>query len=163
MEDGDNRSNFVQQHKGHREHHLYLWHLADSVGILNSVLSMLSTSVALESGGSTAKPTSVPRRRQRQVLLEEEAEERARERERRNEFRIGFNASMHEIALGTKQDLLLGLNDRLHDYELALADAEESGKSNRVRVFRNSIGRTQKRIQDISESIIKMESWCRHS
>lgn len=119
---------------------------------------MLSGAVAVETGGAVAGPTVVPRRRQRQMHHEEMVEERRRERERRNDFRIGFNASMHEIAISAKQDMLMKLFDRLHDYELALADAEDSGSSARIRIYSRSVACTEKRIAFVEESIERMQT-----
>ena len=112
----------------------------------------------METGGTMAGSTAVPRRRQRQVVLEEVEEERRRERARRNDFRTGFNATMHEIAISAKQEVLMKLLDRLHDYELALAEAEDSGSTARARVYRNSLDSTKIRIVKVEDSIEKMQS-----
>ena len=45
QEDGDNRANFLRTHLGHRLHHLYLWQIADKMGVLQDVLCVINAEV----------------------------------------------------------------------------------------------------------------------
>jgi hypothetical protein len=46
---GDNRSDFLNATLGHKPHHLYLWHLSDTMGVLKNVLTVLSPEIAGDS------------------------------------------------------------------------------------------------------------------
>lgn len=116
-------SSFLKTHKGHREHHLYLWHLADTTGILSTVLNMLSAAVSTECGNVIS--TTASKRRACDLLSEAElASERKQELRRRQLFRLGFNSSVRTLAMSAKEDHLLKLQERLFTLELAAVDSE---------------------------------------
>lgn len=127
FEDGDNRASFIKTHKGQREHHLYLWYLSDVTGILNTVLNMLSTEVAAESGGTAHRVVlgsgGRARGRPREPDAMAVAMERQGELDRRQEFRTDFNNNMFIIALSSKKGELRQLKDRLFTLEVGQTSA----------------------------------------
>ena len=46
--DGGDRGSYVNLKYGRRSHHLYLWHIGDTMGVLKNVLGVLSGEVALD-------------------------------------------------------------------------------------------------------------------
>ena len=90
-ENGDNRANFVQPHLGQRVHHLYLWYLADKMGVLKNVLNILSADVGADGDNVRTDTAEVHNRRRRRETEENE-------REDRKQFRQAIGASLTALA-----------------------------------------------------------------
>ena len=97
---GDNRASFVNQRLGHKHHHLYLWYLADKMGVLKNVLNIHSTEVAA-AGDRVHKDTQAVQQTCRKSSVDDE-----KEKQERRAFRIAVGASLTAIAITTKQEAL---------------------------------------------------------
>jgi hypothetical protein len=98
---GDERASFVKTHLGQRFHHLYFWHLCDTMGVLKTVLNVLSPEVAVDCENVAADTTSTLRRRSRTPSDDEE------ERSAKKKFREGVQLSLKSIGDGMKEGNLI--------------------------------------------------------
>jgi hypothetical protein len=62
---GDNLASFINDKVGHRVHHLYLWYLANKMGILSNVLNVLSAKASAD-GDNVHTDTQRVQRKQAQ-------------------------------------------------------------------------------------------------
>ncbi|CAB9524385.1 unknown protein [Seminavis robusta] len=119
LSNGDNRANFVKVHKGQRFHHLYLWHLADTMGILSNVLNVLSKNVSAD--GNNTPATAVTRRRRKAAELKEE------ERQQKKHFREMVGTSLSALAISSKEENIRIEEDKIEKYVFAQLEARLDG------------------------------------
>ena len=119
-EDGDNRSTYIQIHKGHRFHHLYLWHLSDTMGVLNNVLNILSKEVGADSGNVHIDTARVQRTRKRSNGDDEE------EIADRCLFRKTLGVSMAQVAISQKEESIRREEEQAFKYKMMLYDMSDN-------------------------------------
>jgi len=126
---GDNRSGFIQEAKGHGVHHLFLWHLADSMGILSNVLNVMSPEVSASSENIPAETAAVQRPRKRRLSAADEAAEKTnkrREDARRESFQVGVVASLSCISISQVQEQISRKEACIREFRLALLEPRMS-------------------------------------
>ena len=99
LAEGDNQGSFMLTRDGHREHHLYLWHLANTMGVLSNVLTVLSKAVAAD--GDSA-PTDCSSSRKKRKKQEEGA----------TQFQHSITSSLAYIAVSAKERRLYFVSKR---------------------------------------------------
>ena len=92
---GDDRARFVKLHLGQRFHHLYLWHLADTMGVLKNVLNVLSKEVAGDTDSIPSGCVETQRKRNARFVVDDE--ERLEENAKKQRFREGVMNSLKSI------------------------------------------------------------------
>lgn len=120
LQAGDNRSEFIQKEKGHRNHHLYLWHLADTMGIFSNVLNIMSSEVAANSTNVATDCAQVQKSRKRASTDGKEEAKKARVEAKQEAFQIGVVASLSSISAAQVQELLGREENKLREFKLAL-------------------------------------------
>ena len=144
--DGDNRASFIQVHLGHRVHHLYLWHLADKMGVLQHVLNVLSCEVAGDSD-NPPKGTSKVQRKRKSTIEDEE------EREDRRQFRRHISASMSVIAVASHMEALSREEDKVTKYRLEMYRATNIDEK---KFFESLVDHHKDRVIEIEQIIRDM-------
>lgn len=148
--DGDNHASFILQHMGHRNHHLYLWHLADKMGILDEVLNTLSYEVAVDSDNVRTNTAEVVTKRKR---ITEDEEEKTHKKN----FREKVGASLSYIALNDKSKELQMDEEKLDKHELILLELDDEFVDVRKEQFcRMRIDYLRERIHQHHEDIKRM-------
>jgi hypothetical protein len=94
---GDCRADFLKDAHGQRSHHLYLWHLSDTMGVLKNVLTVLSQEVAGDSSRCPVDLSLTQKKRGRDVedLPVVEAKKQV--------FRDHIASTLKDIGEGMKQ------------------------------------------------------------
>ena len=75
---------------GHRIHHLYLWHIADEMGVLSNVLNILSSEVGADGNNVPTDTAKTQKKRLREEEIQERKENKA--------FRIAVGTSLTSLA-----------------------------------------------------------------
>ena len=133
LEPGDNWSSYILVTMGHRVHHLYLWHLADTMGILCRVLNVLSPEVAAGNENCPTDTAAVqqPQRNSRnnrsRVSFSDDEDANVSSKKRRTErkqeaFRVGVVASLSSISLSQVQECLSREEGLIRGFKLALME-----------------------------------------
>jgi len=120
--DGDNQASFVQLHLGHRPHHLYLWHMGDKMGVLNTVLSQLLPAVGCNSDAVHVDTANVQQGLGRR-------RDDAEEREDRKRFRASLGASMSAIAIEGKENSIRKEEANCFKYEMLAIEETDPDKT----------------------------------
>ncbi|CAB9530620.1 unknown protein [Seminavis robusta] len=149
LEDGDNRANFVKPHLGQRIHHLYLWHLSDSMEILTKVLNVLSGEVAADS--ERAGDTAVVRRRRRAAAA------LAADRRQRKKFRNVVGSSLSAIAITNKEDNIRHEEDKVERLTFAQLAAEDEGNDRKVELYGQLLAHHKAKIGDYQDELAAMK------
>ena len=127
LQDGDVRSSFLKDWKGQKEHHLCLWHLADSLGILCNVVNVLSKIIAVSLDEPVSTVASITQNKRTRTALLEEERSRATEREgRAMAFQEQVGWSLNSMAISQQEALLLKLQERCDEIQLRVYDATDS-------------------------------------
>jgi hypothetical protein len=92
---GDERSAFVKPHLGQRFHHLYFWHLCETMGVLKTVLNVLSPEVSGDTDSVPGSTTSTQKKRRGSVPSDDDEERVAKKK-----FREGVQLSLKSIGDG---------------------------------------------------------------
>ena len=164
--DGDNRANFIQQHLGHREHHLYLWALTDEMGVLTRVLNTLSVDVGADSDQVHADTAQVQNKRKRSV------DEDPEEKQERRTFRLSVGSALKDIAHSSKAELVATTQTaiaamqhslreeetKLERAELFKMEAEDDKDGKRTQYYDRMIRRHENRVHDMEVEMLTMKS-----
>lgn len=129
---GDNRSEFILPQKGHRVHHLCLWHLADMTGILSNVLNIMSAEVAANSQNVATDTAQVQRSsKKRQADRDSDSDEQKKKatfmEKKQEAFQMGVVASLSSISIAQVQESLGREEDKVREFRLKLLSASMSG------------------------------------
>jgi hypothetical protein len=149
--DSDNRASFVRCSVGHRVHHLYLWHLADKMGVLQNVLSILSPDVS--SDGSVAHPTT----QQVQQPCRKNNKEDEQEKKDRRAFCVAVGASLTSLAITSKEDSLRHKEDKVERFTVAAKEAEENNDERKRKYYQNLADHHASRVSEYEEEIVAMK------
>jgi hypothetical protein len=140
---GDNRADFIIASQGHRVHHLYLWYLADKMGVLANVLNMLNA----EAGTDTENIHTDTQRVQKCHRDGHDKEEKAKQRA----FRLAVGGSLHTlattIAITSKEESLRKEEDKLERFQLAYMEAEACVDTRKIEYYGMMIDRHRKKIK----------------
>ena len=147
--DGDNRASFIQQHMGHRNHHLHFWHLSDKMGILDDVLNTLSYEVAADSDNVRTNTQEVVTKRKR---MSEDQEEK----QHKKSFRNKVGTSLACIALNDKAKELRMDEEKLDKCELVFMDLEDDVDLRREQFYSSRIHHLKDRIHQHQTDIERM-------
>ena len=94
------RASFVKQSLGQRHHHLSLWYLADTMGVLKNVLNMLSPEVATDTKNIPSDTVLTQRQWGKTGQnVEDDGDDRWAQKKR---FQEGVTASLKNIGDGLK-------------------------------------------------------------
>ena len=122
IQDGDNRSSFLTGENTGKTHLLYLWHLADTAGIMTKLLNVLSKDVAADCHSNLYVSTQQVQHKSKRKAAEE------LEREDTKAFRNGIQQSFENLAISKKEERLSQLRKEIKDAKISLiraADEEE--------------------------------------
>jgi len=100
----DNRSSFVRQDLGHRNHHLHLWHLADMMGASSNVLNVISPDCAANCENVATDAAAVQNPRKRRGLNVEEDKNVKTKEKKVEAFQMGVVASLSSISISQKEE-----------------------------------------------------------
>jgi hypothetical protein len=134
VENGDDRANFIKS-KDHRSHHLYLWHLGDTMGILKHVLNVLSPEVQADSEtipGGTAQTQG-----RRVAKITKDKADKSMEKVQKNAFRDSIGASMNRIAIASIASEQRKDEEKAVQYEEQMHDAEDAGEDAKAKRYKN--------------------------
>ena len=144
LEDGDNRANFLKDNYWNKEHLLYLWHLGDTLGILDNMLNVLSKDVSVDSEGKVSVNCLLVQKKRKKTLKDEA------EREERAVFRRGSMRALNELAIAAKQDNYMKLQERGEDYEIrALEETRPYYKD----IYKRRMKEYKERAQEVAKEI----------
>ena len=155
--DGDNRSSFIIPHLGHQVHHLYIWHISDTMGILSDVLNVLSKDVRADSDYVHTDTAVVQRKRKKEASEEEAKAERA-ERKDRKQFRNAIGNSMTYLAISDLRRDLRKEEDKVEKYELWEMEAREEGHDEKLKYYKKKAGYHRSRCAQIHMDINEMRT-----
>lgn len=164
-EDGDNRSNFVRTSMGHRSHHLYLWKIADEMGVLSNVLNILSPEVGADGDKVRTDTARSSNKKRARAEEEEKAEAKA--------FRAAIGKSLSDLAATNEviaaatskkvsNEHLAGLvmargveEDKMVKYQVA-AMSSDNGEVRKF--YAELVSVHSDRIESLTEEIKKLKS-----
>jgi hypothetical protein len=131
---GDDRASFVQEAKGQRKHHLYLWHLAEEDNMLHRVLNILSAEVAVDADRVPVGLASTQRKRGSPKSDEGvEAKKQA--------FREQISVTLTSIGKGMMDGNMIQINANLESAIIAL---------------RTTIGEEEDRIERLTNTMVSL-------
>jgi len=134
---------------GHRNHHLYFWHLSDKMGILDDVLNTLSYEVAADSDNVRTNAQEVVTKRKR---MSEDQEEK----QHKKSFRNKVGTSLAYIALNDKAKELRMDEEKLDKYGLVFMDLEDDMDLRREQFYSSRIHYLKDRIHQHQTDIERM-------
>jgi hypothetical protein len=140
----------VNARLGHRVHHLYLWYLADKMGVLKNVLNILSADVAAD-GDRVHKDTQQVQNARRKV------QEDDKEKKERRAFRLAVGSSLASIAVTTKEEALRKEEDKVERFTLAVMQAEDEGNEKKRKFYETLVAHHGERVTEYVEEIAKMK------
>ena len=152
MEDavaGDNRASFVNKRLGHQYHLLYLWHLADRMGVLKNVLNILSPAVSADGEHVNRNTQRVQRKRGCESDEQEKVERRA--------FRVAVGASLASLAVTSKEEALRNEEDKVERFTVAAMQAEEDGNERKRKYYERLAAHHENRVAEYIEEIAEMK------
>jgi hypothetical protein len=147
---GDNRASFINDKVGHRVHHLYLWFLADKMGILSNVLNILSAEAGADGDNVHTDTQRVQRKRK------SDTEDKHDKREKRV-FRESVGNSLALLAVTSKEDSMRKEEDKVERLQLALFDAEAAEDNRKVAYYTQLLEFSRKRINEYLEDLEEMK------
>jgi hypothetical protein len=127
--EGDDRASFIA--KG-QEYLLYLWYMADKMGILNLVLQVLDSNVS-------ADGDRVPRDTQGVQQTRRKKNEDEKEQQKRDEFRVSVGGSLKTIAMNTMIDALRKEEEFVLSCSEALMDAEDNNNERKRKLYEEKV------------------------
>jgi 5'-deoxynucleotidase YfbR-like HD superfamily hydrolase len=112
-------------------HHLYLWYLADKMGVLSNVLNMLNAEAGADTDNVHTDAQRVQKCRRNGDDKEEKAEQRA--------FRLAVGGSLHTLAttmaITSKEESLRKEEDKLERFQLAYMEAEACADTKKMEYY----------------------------
>ena len=124
LEDGDNRASFLRREYYNREHLLYLWHLADTLGILSNMLNVLSKDVAIDCDGEIIVSASLIQKK-RKKEEDETTDDTASGDDRKQVliYRRHTSTALNYLAISEMKDTLLKTWETATSYEIKALEA----------------------------------------
>lgn len=147
----NNRADFLNEHNGHRVHHLYLWYVADKMGVLSNVLNILSAEAGADNDNVHTDTQKVQIQRKRK----HEGEEK-QEREQRRAFWESVGSSLAYLAIASKQDNMRKEEDKIERLQLALFEAEDDGDSKKIKYYERLLDFGKQRVDAYLEELKEM-------
>ena len=148
---GDNRASFINLRLGHKHHHLYLWYLADKMGVLKNVLNILSTDVAADGDRVHKDTSSIQQARRRNNEDEKEKLER-------RAFRMAVGSSLTAIAITAKQEALRKEEDKVERFTIAAMEADEENNEKKRKYYDNLASHHGERVSEYFRGDCKDEA-----
>ena len=149
---GDIRASFLNPTMGHKVHHLYLWYLADKMGVLQNVLNVLSSEVASD-GDNIHATTQNVQHPQRSKLTQDDEHKKKEHRA----FRIAVGSSLTAIAITSKEEALRRKEDKVERFTVKSMEAEEDGNDRKQKYYEGLAEHHSRRVAEYMEEIEDMK------
>jgi hypothetical protein len=145
---GDNRASFINDKVGHRVHHLYLWYLADKMGVLSNVLNVLSAEAGADGDNVHTDTQKVQRK------CKSDSDEK-KDKEDKRAFREAVGSSLAFLAITGKQDSMRKEEDKIERLQMALFDAETARDERKVAYYSKLLDFSSERIQQYIVELVE--------
>lgn len=149
LEDGDNRANFLRREYYNKEHLLYLWHLADTLGLLSNMLNVLAKDVAIDCDGQIEVSTSLVQKKRKKPAAASFEEERLD----RKVHRRRTATALTFLALSDMKDTLMKTWQLAAEFEIKALDASSPLH---FQVYKKQQASYEKEAKKIQDDLAKM-------
>jgi hypothetical protein len=165
---GDSRSSFVRESHGQKSHHLYLWHLSDTMGVLKNVLNVLSPEIA---GDSEKCPKGLSLTQKKRTGTDDPEKVFIRIEAKKQIFRDDVTSMLKDIGEGMKSansiqsraNMELGIvtlrsaianeEDRIECYTLLMLESPIN-EGRQIAMFKKLIARHEERLKEYETQMV---------